>query len=226
MITLQKRSRTRILNMTGTRTWVLGACLAALLSLGGCASEPESTRYYLLTDPTASQGRSSAQRPLSQLALGSVSLPVYLQSRNIAVVIGNTEIRGARAHRWAEPLGDALQRYLRETLASGYQGEAPYLLDLTVHHLHGAESGAVLFDANWRVRARGSADVLHGGQFVERVQQSGAGYDALVEAHRQVLDRFADQVAAAVAGGAGGVANQKHSAPISDAPAIMEKPSS
>lgn len=212
------------------RSWGVAACVVALWLLGGCASKPESTRYYLLTDPTVSLSPAVTERPLPRLALGAVTLPVYLQSRNIAVVIGSTEIRGARGHRWAEPLGDALRRYLQETLASGYPGEAPYLLDLTVHHLHGAESGAVLLDANWRVRARGSVDALAAGQFTEQVQQSGPGYDALVEAHRQVLDRLADTVASQVAtttsGGSGGVASQKQRAPMSDAPAIMEKPSS
>lgn len=212
------------------RSRIAPACMAAALLLGGCASKPESTRYYLLTDPTVSHSLAASGRPLSQLALGAVTLPVYLQSRNIAVVIGSTEIRGARGHRWAEPLGDGLRRYLQETLAAGYQGEASYLLDLTVHHLHGAESGTVLLDANWRVRARGSADAVGAGQFTEQVQQSGPGYDALVEAHRQVLDRLANeivgQVATAVTGGSGGVASQKQSAPMSDAPAIMEKPSS
>lgn len=213
--------------MKSIRTTLIGGLLLTLLS--SCAGKPDATRYYLLTDPTESLVSAGASLPLRSLALGTVNVPSYLQSRNIAVIVGSTEIRGARSHRWAEPLDEALRRYLQETLAAGFAIDAPYLLDMTVHHLHGAESGAVLLDIDWRVRERGSAAALVAGQFADAVQQSGVGFDALVVAHRQLLDRFVAQVvveAGAAVGGGGGVANQKHSAPTSDAPAMTEKPSS
>lgn len=205
--------------------WFVAALLAAVL-LAGCASKPDATRYYLLTDPLDQSVVRGELRPLDQLAIGALQVPVYLQSRNIAVVLGTTEIRGARAHRWAEPLGEALQRYLQAALANGYVNDAPYLLDVTLHHLHGAESGTVLLDLDWRVRPRGAPEVIASGRFTDQLQQARPGYDALVVAHRQLLDRFADAAASVLAGADGALANQKHSAPSSETPAMMEKPSS
>lgn len=206
-----------------SRTLALVAPALLALLAAGCSSTPAPTRYYLLTDPSPELEQSSRTAPQA-LRLGALQLPAYLQSRNIAVVMGNTEVRGARGHRWATPLADAVRRYLEQALATDLQDRLTPagLLDVQIHHLHGSDAGTVYLQADWQLRDEGSDTAVTAGRFVESVQQGSQGFEALVLAHRALLDQFV----AAVAGAAGGLAHQKQAAPTSEAAAIKEKPSS
>ncbi len=199
---------------------VLSAMTLCLLGLLGCSSNSATaTRYYLLTDPQPGSVASSSATPLS---LAELALPMYLQSRNMAVVAGTTQVRGARGHRWAEPLADGVRRYLEGALAPTLEDASTMQLDVAVRHLHGSEAGTVVLDLDWRIRERGSDKPLRSGRFDDSIEQDGPGYEALVLAHRVLLQRFVDHVE----GAAGGLANQKQQAPSSEAPAMIEKPSS
>jgi uncharacterized lipoprotein YmbA len=202
--------------------------LAAILALGACASTPDPvTRSYLLTRPGMSTGAVDLA-----LAVGAVAMPAYLQSKDIAVATHDSQLRGARNHQWAEPLAEGIGRYLSLAFEGSEFPEGPegpeaaaadaLLLDLTVLHFHGSEAGSVVLEADWLLRRRGAGEALAGNHFEGRVAQDGVGYDALVDAHRALLD----QLVAEVLGAAGGLANQKQSAPSTDAPAMIENASS
>ncbi|MGI9323970.1 MAG: PqiC family protein [Pseudomonadales bacterium] len=202
------------------RRLVFGGMVLCLLGLLGCSSSnPSATRYYLLTDPQPGAVVPSSATPLS---LAELTLPMYLQSRNMAVVAGNTQVRGARGHRWAEPLADGVRRYLEDALAPALEGVSTLRLDVLIRHLHGSEAGTVVLDLSWRIRERGSEEPLQSGRFSDSLEQERPGYEALVLAHRLLLQRFVDYVE----GAAGGLANQKQQAPSSEAPAMIEKPNS
>lgn len=199
--------------------------LAVLLALGACASTPDPvTRSYLLTRP----GMPTASTDLA-LAVGAVAMPAYLQSKDIAVATRDSQLRGARNHQWAEPLAEGIGRYLSLAFEGPASPEGPeavetdgLVLDLTVLHFHGSEAGAVVLEADWRLRRRGAGEALASRHFEGRVAQEDVGYDALVDAHRALLD----QLVAEVLGTAGGLANQKQRAPSTDAPAMIENASS
>lgn len=196
--------------------------LFLLLALAACASTPEPVaRSYLLTRP----GVQAAATGVA-LAVGAVAMPAYLQSKDIAVATRDSELRGARNHQWAEPLAEGVSRYLSLAFGEPASLEArradDLLLDLNVLHFHGSEAGAVVLEADWQLRRRGAGDALAANHFEARVEQGAAGYDALINAHRALLD----QLVAQVLGAAGGLANQKHKAPSTDAAAMIENASS
>ena len=177
-----------------------------LLALGvlltGCASSPpvEDNAYLLRPDfPVATAGSGAPLR------LKSVRIPPYLDQRGLVLQTGPSEIEVARHHRWAEPLDEAMERYLQVAIArqSGRAVEtapftraetgadSPEAVAVRIHRFHGTDSGRVRLVAEWRITDAGGS-VIH--EFDETRTQAADGYPALVAAHAELLDAFAGAI--------------------------------
>lgn len=102
---------------------VLAGAVAALAA--GCSvlpeTQPDRTRYYVLTSPAAPAGAEAAtvagaEQPLRVL-VRPVVVPEFLRSRIVPVRIGANELRFIDEARWAEPLEAALTRVIADRLA-------------------------------------------------------------------------------------------------------------
>jgi hypothetical protein len=185
--------------MTGARA----PLCVLLIALTACASEPPAPVEYLLRPPL--EQTAQAAEPTPYAALGNIALPVYLERQGIVVETGGHRIQVARDHRWAEPLSRAIRRMLqvgiaeaagRGVAASRAQAKDPeVVIDVTVHQLHGSVDGEVVLAADWQVEAAADGRILRRGELAERTLTDAAGYDALVDAHAELLDRLSSAIA-------------------------------
>ncbi len=88
-------------------------CLALLVSLAGCGSTPQSN-YYLLSSPVSTLPVGTEP----SLGIGPITMPEYLNRNSMVFLSGDNELEIASFERWAEPLGDGIQRTLALNLAS------------------------------------------------------------------------------------------------------------
>lgn len=174
------------------------------LLIAGCAATPApAPQEYLLRPPLAETVRELEQTPT--LALGRVTLPAYLDREGIVLETGDHRIQAAREHRWAEPLSSSLRRMLQAGIAraSGHSvGDLRddvtghrQVLDVDVHQLHATVGGEVTLAADWQLREPRTGRVLQRHEFVRRTLTRQAGYEAVVEAHAELLGELSRAIA-------------------------------
>ncbi|MCU0793366.1 MAG: PqiC family protein [Opitutaceae bacterium] len=103
---------------------VFSAALAALLlGLTGCSifprPEPDPTRHYVLTAPSAAPAETADVAPRAdglRLGLRTVRAASYLEGVSLIVRRGENEIDHRDFARWAEPLSVGVGRILRQRL--------------------------------------------------------------------------------------------------------------
>ena len=186
---------------------VLG--LAAMLA--GCAAPPADHFYTLAGGATAS----SAPAPVPPAGAGTmyvemlaVNVPAQVQ-RNQLVVAGAGEgrVEVLDQHRWAGPLADEIGGALSLGVTSRLgaidvyrtpapDGAAVYRISTSVQRFESVPGSHALIDAVWSVRLVGSAAVLTCRSVLR--EEAGAGYEAVVAAHRAALGKLAEAIAGAV----------------------------
>ena len=174
--------------------------MVASLLLIGCAGSPQVQDHDYLLRPQKLMVSSGSR---SVVQLKPVTVAPYLDRKGLVLQTGDSEIRVARHHRWAEPLDEAVERYLQVTIANQANvtvESGPLTTDsdtatvtLRINQLHGTESGQVRLVADWKVDRDEHGSVLH--SFDETTRQTADGYPALVDAHAVLLDELGRAIA-------------------------------
>jgi len=157
--------------------------LLMLLAVAGCAGTPATgERQYLL--PSASQPVAAAN------LLVRVRLAGYLDQGGLVVETGATTLSTARTHRWAEPLGDQLQRALAHALPANTAGT----LTVRVTRFQGTADGDARVSGDWHFQGTDGDPV--GGVFDKRQALERDGYEELVLRLNDAWTAVAAEIAA------------------------------
>ncbi|WP_228233906.1 PqiC family protein [Alloalcanivorax marinus] len=141
--------------------------LLMLLAVAGCAGTPATgERQYLL--PAASQPAAGSTLMVRVRVAG------YLDQGGLVVETGATTLSTARAHRWAEPLADQLERALVQALPAPANGT----LTVRVTRFQGTADGDARVSGDWHFQGTDGAPV--GGVFDKREALQRDGYEELV----------------------------------------------
>lgn len=92
--------------------WKISLLVAAVTLLAACGSTPQSNHYML---STIGEGTSGNTGP--SLGVGPISVPQYLDRNAMVINEDDNKLKIAAFDRWAEPLGDGIQRVLSLNLA-------------------------------------------------------------------------------------------------------------
>lgn len=90
----------------------IAAGLGLVLCLVGCGSSPIN-HYYRLTPASAAIG--TAQHPA--IGVGPIDIPEFLNRNSLVYSGGDNQLQVIGNERWAEPLGDGVQRVVGLNLA-------------------------------------------------------------------------------------------------------------
>jgi len=183
----------------------LGAC-AGLLALAACSSSPPSRFYTLGADAAPVTARSTAA-PALLIEVPPVDVPSQVAKNQLVVQTGPTQVQVLEQDRWASLPGDEIRRALSSDLTqqlgtidvygTAYpEGTPVYRVSVNVQRFESWPGSHALIDAVWSVRAVRSETVMTCRSTVSTPVT--AGYDALVDGHRQIVQQISTQIAAGI----------------------------
>jgi uncharacterized lipoprotein YmbA len=189
----------------------LACCLPPILAgcLGG--TSPPSRFYTLAPLETRSSQPAKGQNTL--MALGPVTLPDYLNRRQIVTRSGKNELVIAEFDRWGGTLDDEITRSLVANLADRLASAnisvfswqtmplgvmvASYRVPVGISRFDGIPGESVVLSARWGIFAKKETTeeslLVNEAAITEKVD--GKGYDALVAAMQRALDRLGKEMA-------------------------------
>lgn len=188
--------------------------IVLLFVLGGCGfgrRQPPTQLYILTALPRTEAALSAPRGQEISIGVGPVSLPQYVNRRQI--VTGNTrnELYRASFAQWAEPLEDNLTRVLAENLSVllstarvipfPWQGFAPidYQVVVGVTRFLGEPGGEVSLEALWSIVGTDGRSVVVSRQSSVREQAGGQDYEALAAAMSRAVAALSRDIAEAIA---------------------------
>jgi uncharacterized protein len=181
---------------------LLGLFVLTLL-LGGCATSP--SLFYTLN----AMAKPSGATFKDAVSVGPVLVTPAVDRPQIVTQIGTNQVQINEFDRWASPLKMDIARVVAENLMlklgtsrvttfpqSTAEGAA-YRVTIDVLRFESVFGMEALIDARWTIKNMGNGQISEGrSTFKEPVTSSG--FDALVAAHSQALDRLSDVIAQAL----------------------------
>ncbi|HEY8515853.1 MAG TPA: PqiC family protein [Candidatus Binatia bacterium] len=187
-------------------------CCVALSALPACSLfTPRNVpvQYFVLTaSPSGAGGASSSLRSGLAVGLGPVTLPGYLDRREIVTRVAPNELRLAQNEQWGEPLAENVRAVLAQDLSARLGGAAvatfPWLgsfrpdyrvrVDLT--RFEPTDAGTVELVARWQVLAGDDVVAARDAWITRPI--SGGGTAAAVTALGEALGDLATEIASAI----------------------------
>ena len=195
---------------------MLLACFLAPALAGCIGGKSPASRFYTL----APQGNVSIpvrSGPDVLLMVGPVSVPDYLDRQQIVTRSGRNEIVIDEFNRWGGSFEGEVTRALvagiSNRLAPGsvevlpwkpvalFAAARTYLLPISIARFDGVPGEMVVLNARWEVvmKKDGKDEPLRLSEVTITEKIDGPGYDALVAAMQNALDRFGKELADSIA---------------------------
>jgi uncharacterized lipoprotein YmbA len=184
------------------RAFVRAARGISLAVLAACASP--SGRFYTLGSDGGSTTADGTSGPAILIDMRPVKVPAALARSQLVVQVNATQVNVLEDDRWASPLADEIRNAMlaavsRQSGAVDVHGMARadnvavYDVSVDVRRFETWPGSDVLIDVVWTVRPSNSQETMTCRSVVSR--SVSAGYDAIVDGHRQALQRIATQIA-------------------------------
>ncbi|MEA5113692.1 MAG: PqiC family protein [Geobacteraceae bacterium] len=200
---------------TMNRIITMLVAVGATALLGGCFGSSPSSRFYTLT-PHENRGLSAAEGMEAVVRVGPVSIPSYLDRRQIVTRNGRNGIEIAEFDRWGGSLDEEIIRLLVNDLSAHLAvkgisvapwrsvtlADAPtvYRIPFSIDRFDGVPGGTVVLNATWVVVMKKDKQenvlVARDSSISEAV--GGKGFDALVSAMGKAVDRLGKEMADAL----------------------------
>jgi uncharacterized lipoprotein YmbA len=183
--------------------------------LGGCFGTTPPSRFYTLT-PRVDSGVSASEGVGVIIRVGPVTLPSYLDRRQIVTRSGQNEIDLAEFDRWGGSLDEEITRLLvisltRQLASKGITvvpwssvnlANAPllYRIPVNLSRFDGALGETVVLNASWGVLFKKDKEenplVIRESMITEVV--GGNDYASLVAAMGKVVERLGKEIAESI----------------------------
>lgn len=190
--------------------------VGAIALLGGCFGSSPSSRFYTLT-PHENRGLSAAEGMEAVVRVGPVSIPSYLDRRQIVTRNGRNGIEIAEFDRWGGSLDEEIIRLLVNDLSAHLAvkgisvapwrsvtlADAPtvYRIPLSIDRFDGVLGETVVLNASWAVVVKKDKqeNVIMARESTITETVAGKGYDAFVSALGKTVEKLGKEIADSLA---------------------------
>lgn len=182
------------------------ACRLIMAGLAACASPPTERLYTLSAEPLPAD---KAPLPTHySITVGPVVLPELIDRPQLVVQVAANQVTRLEQERWAAPLKSEIAQVVAANLsrllgtsrvgtrARNVIADPDYQVTIDVQRFDATPGEAVMVEALWAVRARGSP--AHTGRSQVSERTSGSGYAAVVAAQSRALARVSQEIAEAI----------------------------
>jgi len=187
---------------------VLSGCLAGCIGLGG-PSDP--VRFFTLSESGFASDSQAPEASQVLVGLEEVVLPSYLAGKEIAVRLGENEIRYSSNNRWAERPVHAVTRLLEHAIASrsertGDVVSVPWpdsamperVVSIEILSMEAQEKPEELVKLRlqWELRSGDGTTLLKRGEYdFEETEWSAKDYAGLMDVFSLGLEQAAAEIA-------------------------------
>ncbi len=170
--------------------------------LAGCAGQPPEHSSYLLRSDKLLETRELAFQ--ADIHLGGLSVANYIDQPGLVLYLGDGKIHAAKYHQWAEPLRISLRKFISTEMSAHLgqdisprpsAGKDGQRIDISIDQLHGNDKGEAVLVAYWRIS---DGDKVTSHQYAETVALTDDGYDSLVKAEVNLLEKLAVALAESI----------------------------
>jgi uncharacterized lipoprotein YmbA len=190
-------------------TWLL--LTAVGLTLAGCMSVADPTKYYVLSTTASREPTPVAATSGVTVGVGPVLIPGYLDRTQIVTRDAGDEVDVAKYERWAEPLESGIAQVLANDLgayigseriaAFPWRGGVARVLDyqviVVVIRFEGWPGRQATLDARWRLLGKDGKELaLKRSTINETVAEPG--YQPLVQGMSRLLSTLASEIASEI----------------------------
>jgi len=184
---------------------------AAVLTLTGCMSVADPTKYYVLSPTSPREAVPAASTSGVAVGVGPVLIPGYLDRVQIVTRDANDGVSVAMYDRWAESLEKGIAEVLADNLSAQmgservavfpWRGGVARVLDyqvaIVVLRFDGWPGRQATLDARWRVVGKDGQEVaLKRSTINEPIAEQG--YQALVQGMNRLLSALAREIASEI----------------------------
>jgi len=195
-----------------SRRLAMALSLLTLISVCGCLGRSQPTRFYLLRPITSLPAEQTAAGKVEgmHIGVGPLTLPEYVDRPQIVTLVGPHELDLADFDQWSEPLKESVPRTLGENLSAllstqhiylyPWTGSTPldYQIEVQVTRFDAIRGGDAVLNTRWTILAGNSKEILLRKNSVITQEAGGIGYEALVAAESQLLEKLSREIAAAI----------------------------
>ena len=181
--------------------------LSIILFAAGCSGQPKiETQLFLLTPDTQDSATESSQAEKQVIIVEPIKLANYLDQPGIVLQTGKNKIQVAHYHRWAEPLGQNIHRFILEVLSanssdytflrhSKYSKQVSDLvLSIELNQFNGSSSGDVFVAGSWQLRKSKQDELILSDSFHYERTMPESGYSELVNQLAIILDELSKEI--------------------------------
>ena len=184
---------------------------AAVLTLTGCMSVADPTKYYVLSPTSPREAVPAASTSGVAVGVGPVLIPGYLDRVQIVTRDAHDGVSVAMYDRWAESLEKGIAEVLADNLSAQmgservavfpWRGGVARVLDyqvaIVVLRFDGWPGRQATLDARWRVVGKDGQEVaLKRSTINEPIAEQG--YQALVQGMNRLLSALAREIASEI----------------------------
>lgn len=189
-------------------------CLMAGFVLLPACGTSQPTKYYLLSPSEPDTVPAGSRRELV-IGVGPVSLPSYLNRREMVSRTGSNELDVAAFHQWAEPLQESLIRVVSEDLGRRLGTEnviqlpvkrsirsalpIDYQVVIGVERFEKMPNGEAVLDARWIILGHDKSVLLLRRSEYKQMPAADT-YAAQAAAQSRLLSQLGEEIAAAIEG--------------------------
>lgn len=179
---------------------------AALLLFAGCiggTSKP-STLYLLKALPES--GAAELESGGFSLEIGPITLPAYLDRKQIVFIDKDHRLHVDQFNRWAEPLKDSFGRVLADNLAFLLKTVNVYVypqrrdipidfqIEVTVSRFSADKNGTAILAAYWSIIGSDGKTVLS-RKWSSITEEAGSkSFEAIVTAQNRTLEKLSREI--------------------------------
>lgn len=174
--------------------------------LGGCGTSPPSRLYVI--EPMTMTGSTNAAASLT-IAIGPITLPEYLNRREILTHDEPYRVNAAEFDRWAEPLDQGITAALAENLSiliptdhvvtypSDSAQQVDYAVQVRIISFGAEPNGDIALQAFWVIRGSADGPAIRGkARYSE--QRRGNDVVDIVAAMSRALEQLSRDIADAI----------------------------
>ncbi len=185
------------------------AIIVWLVVLAGCAAPAQQTRYYTLSDETATLANPAGPSARYRIAIGPATVPEVLDRLQIVLRLSPNRLVISDKQLWSSALKREIPRVIAREIAQQlpaaqvaayqqYSGQnATYRVPIDVVRFESVEGKSITLTAEWSVLSR-SGELLREArsEYTEAVESPGMV--PLIVAHRKALAALSQEIALAV----------------------------